>query len=152
MSLAQLQTAELKDLIAHFNWATDRRPKDVVSLSSTRRYLLHSMRPVDGRYQADVAGELVQRIKSKRVPGEYSRLLSLELLTALNPDSTIATNLATNLAGRMRTFSEAHHALDYCSGYWHHEPRLTGILVERLRALANTEAEQAVVDMIEAAL
>lgn len=146
MSAEQLASADFKDLVTHFNWATDRRQPDVIALTSARRYIYHSARPADGKYQAAVAAELVRRIKSKRVPGEFSRLLSLELVTAMDTESPEALQLATNLAGRMRSFSEAHHALDYCTGYWHHEPRLTNVFIERLRALANTDAER---DLVE---
>lgn len=146
LSEAELQSAKFHDLIVHFNWATDRRNPDIITLTSSRRYLYRSLRPNDPVYQAAVAAELVQRIKSKRVPGEYSRLFSLELLTALDQESPVALQLAANLAGRMRSFSEAHHAYDYCTGYWHHEPKLERILIDRLRALANTEEERALVE------
>lgn len=152
MSPAQLEAAKFSDLVAHFNRATDRRAPEVVALSSTRRYLYHSLRPADPKYQETVAAELVRRIKSRRVPGEYSRLLSLELLTALDSESPAALQLATNLASRMRSFSETHHALDYCTGYWHHEPKLIAVLIERLKALANNEFEQQLVERLESTL
>lgn len=150
MGAAQLQGAPFAELVQHFNWATDRRNPDVVPLNSTRRYLFLSTRPADPAYQEAVAAEMVRRIKSRRVPGEYSRLLTLELLTSLNPDSPVSLQLAANLASRMRTFSEAHHALDYCTGYWHHEPQLVKVLTDRLQALANTEEERALAEKLAA--
>ncbi len=146
LSTSELEEAAFADLIEHFNWATDRRKPDVIALTNSRRYLYRSLRPIDPSYQEAVAKEMVRRIKSKRVPGEYSRLFSLELLTAMDQESPVALQLAANLSSRMRSFSEAHHAFDYCTGYWHSEPKLEAILIDRLRALANTEEER---DLVE---